>query len=246
MKPDVEIVEDGAELSAALADLFIDSARIAIAETGRFRVAVSGGNTPKAAYELLAEEPRVSAIFWNDVFIYFGDERCVPPDDSQSNYRMANEAFLSRINIPLGNIHRMHGEDEPQLAASAYAKLLVADMGTLPRFDLILLGMGPDGHTASLFPGNPPDTDDELLVRAVFVSKFQTHRLTVTPRVINNARHVVIATEGAEKAAALAAVLHGPREPDKYPAQIVSPNDGTLTWLVDRSAASQLDAAHIA
>ena len=245
MKPDVQIVEDAAQLSAALADLFIDSARIAIAETGRFRVALSGGNTPKTAYALLAQEPRRSAIYWRDVFIYFGDERCVPPDNEQSNYRMANEAFLSRIKIPLGNIHRMRGEVEPDAGAESYAKLLVADMGPLPRFDLILLGMGPDGHTASLFPGTPPLNDDALLVRAPFVAKFNTYRLTITPRVINNARHVIIATEGAEKAAALAAALQGAPDPEKYPVQIVAPTDGALTWLVDRAAASQLDTANI-
>ncbi len=169
----------------------------------------------------------------------------MPPDDPQSNYRMANQAFLSRIDIPLGNVHRMHGEDEPRAAAAAYAKVLVADMGEPPRFDVILLGMGPDGHTASLFPGTSPIEDDAMLVRAPFVPKFQKYRLTMTPRVINSARHVVIATEGTQKATALAAALQGPYDPQKYPVQIVKPVDGTVTWLVDRAAAALLDTAHI-
>ncbi|MBV9277379.1 MAG: 6-phosphogluconolactonase [Candidatus Eremiobacteraeota bacterium] len=240
MTPDVQIFERPAQVAQALAQLFVDSGRVAIAEQGNFRVALAGGTTPKTAYELLGDEPLRDGIFWKDVFIYFGDERCVPPDDPQSNYRMANEAFLSRINIPLGNIHRMRGEDEPQTAAASYARVLVEDLGSLPRFDLILLGLGPDGHTASLFPGTSPVTDDALLVRAPFVAKFQMHRLTITPSVINNARHVVFTTEGEGKAAALAAVLEGAYEPEEYPAQIVKPTDGTLTWLVDRAAASQL------
>jgi len=240
VKPDIQVFDEPAQLAQALADLFIDSARIAIAETGRFRVALAGGTTPRAAYELLSQEPRRDALFWRDVFIYFSDERCVPLDDERSNYRMANTAFLSSINIPLGNVHRMRGEDEPQLAAGSYAKVLAADMGELPRFDLLMLGIGADGHTASLFPGSSPAADDPLLVRAPFVPKLQAYRLTLTPRVINNARYVVIATEGPQKAAALAAALDGPYDPNTYPVQIVNPRDGQLSWLIDRDAASQL------
>jgi 6-phosphogluconolactonase len=240
VKRDLQIFEQPAELAEALANLFVESARAAIAQRGAFRVALSGGTTPKAAYTLLGTEPRRSVIFWRNVFVYFGDERCVPPDNPQSNYRMANEAFLSRVNIPLGNVHRMHGEDDPQAAAAAYAKVLVADMRDPPRFDLILLGMGLDGHTASLFPGSSPATDERLLVNAPFMPKLQEYRLTLTPRVINNARRVAIAAEGAEKAAALAAALNGPYDPNTYPVQIVSPKDGQLTWLVDCAAASQL------
>jgi len=245
MKGDLRIFEEPAELAEALADLFVDSARTAIARAGRFRVALAGGSTPRAAYALLAAQPRRSAVLWGNVFVYFGDERCVPPDDEQSNYRMANEAFLAAVSIPPDNVHRMHGEDEPQTAAAAYAKVLIADMGELPRFDLLLLGLGSDGHTASLFPGSSPATDERLLVNAPFVPKLHAYRLTLTPRVINNARHVAIATEGAEKAAALAAALNGPYDPNTYPVQIIKPKDGRLTWLVDRAAASQLASSDL-
>ena len=237
----LEIFDTPAELAAALADTFVDEAQSAITERGGFYVALAGGTTPKAAYELLAQEPHANTVSWSDVFIYFGDERCVPPDDEQSNYRMAKLAFLDAVNIPTGNVHRMHGEEDPQRAAAEYAKILHEDLGELPRFDLILLGMGPDGHTASLFPGSPVLTSSgDELVAAPYVEKFQSHRLTLTPRAINNARRVVIATEGPGKAPALAAVLKGPVNPAAHPVQIVHPVDGTLTWLVDSAAASQL------
>ncbi len=150
---------------------------------------------------------------------------------------MAEEAFLRAVAIPEANVHRMRGEDEPNAAARAYASVLRSEA---PRFDLIMLGMGPDGHTASLLPGTDPLTDDALLVRAPFVEQVDMRRLTITPRVINSARLVVIATEGSPKAAALAAVREGPHDPVRYPIQIVAPTDGRLLWLVDREAASNL------
>jgi len=188
----------------------------------------------------IAREPLREQISWSDVFVYFGDERCVPPTDEQSNYRMAYKAFLNSVPIPPANVHRVAGEIEPGHAANEYASLLRSALGSAPQFDLVLLGMGPDGHTASLFPGAAPDVDDEALVRAVYSTSQMMWRVTVTPKVINSARTVAFAVEGADKAAALAAVYEGPVDPIKYPAQIVHPSPGRLVWLVDELAAGML------
>jgi 6-phosphogluconolactonase len=228
------------ELEEALADLFLTDAREAIQRRGSFFVALAGGRTPQAAYALLAGAGRRDAIDWQRVFIYFGDERCVPPESDESNYKMALDALLSKVPVPTQNVHRMHGEDEPARAARAYAQMLVETMGEAPRFDLILLGMGADGHTASLFPEMDPNDGDDELVRAVYVEKLGAYRLTLTPRVINNARHVAIALVGSEKAPALRDVREGPYDPIAHPVQIVSPHEGTLTWIVDKAAASML------
>lgn len=239
---DLEIFATPGELAQGVANHFMHAAQTAVTERGGFYVALAGGTTPRAAYELLATEPYATRIPWKDVFIYFGDERCVGPDDSESNYGMAKRAFLDAVNIPSHNIHRMHGEDDPRHAADAYAQILNEDLGAFPRFDLIMLGMGPDGHTASLFPGSHPDAGDGAIVAAPYVEKFQAHRITLTPRTINNAREVLISTEGPGKAPVLAAVLKGPRNPDVYPVQIVRPTDGRLFWMVDAAAASSLEA----
>lgn len=233
----LRVLETPPAVAAALADLFVAEAHAATKDRGSFFVALAGGKTPQAAYALLAGTERRDAIDWPHVHIYFGDERCVPPESDESNYRMAFDSFLSKVPIPPQNVHRMHGEDEPVRAARAYSQVLAETMGEAPRFDLMLLGMGDDGHTASLFPGTDPGTDGDQLVRAVFVEKYGVHRLTLTPPVINNSRHVIIAVEGAAKAAALHAVREGPYDPVKYPAQIVSPHDGELTWLADKAAA---------
>jgi 6-phosphogluconolactonase len=237
---ELQILDGADQLAAALAETFIEDANEAIAQRGAFFVALAGGTTPKNAYQLLAQEPRRSRIDWNHVFIYFGDERCVPPDNPESNYKMASDAFLRAVNLPGDHVHRMRGEEDPPKAAREYADLLLQTMGDRPRFDLVMLGMGADGHTASLFPGTDPFTDNERLVRAPYVEKFSTHRITITPLVINNAGHVVIATEGLPKAPALYAVREGPYEPSIHPIQAVAPSHGKLTWLVDRAAAAEL------
>ncbi|HEY3675907.1 MAG TPA: 6-phosphogluconolactonase [Candidatus Tumulicola sp.] len=238
--PGVRVYDDAAAVAHALADTIVRTGQEAIARKGSFHVALSGGTTPRAAYELLAQDPDSDELSWSDVFVYFGDERCVPPDDEQSNYRMAREAFLDDVGIPQPNVHRMRGELDPRQAAAEYADALRDDLGTVPRFDLLLLGLGPDGHTASLFPGSPPDEDSKALVRAVYSQSQSMWRITVTPEVINAAHRVVFAVEGTTKATILATVLQGPREPEKYPAQIVNPQPGKLEWLVDRSAAAML------
>ncbi|MBC5815060.1 MAG: 6-phosphogluconolactonase [Candidatus Eremiobacteraeota bacterium] len=238
---DVEIFETPADLAAGLAQLIADCASFAITERGAFYIALAGGTTPRAAYTLLGEEPMSTEINWDDTFIFFSDERCVPPGDPQSNYKMAEETLLEHIKIPPHNVHRMRGEDDPAKAAAAYDKILQQDLGENPRFDLILLGMGPEGHTASLFPGSLPADDGKTLVAAPYIPKLKSHRITFTPRLVNNARRVAIATEGAGKAPMLAAVMNGPLRPDLYPVQLVAPTDGELKWMVDRLAASELN-----
>lgn len=237
---EIRIYPDAEAVATALADLIIDVGQTALADRGSFRVALSGGNTPRRAYELLGQEPRNAALPWKDVFIYFGDERCVPPDDEQSNFRMASKAFLDKIAIPHANVHRIRGEADPGVAANNYASIIRTDLADPPRFDLVLLGLGPDGHTASLFPGSPPDLHDSVLVRAVFAESQDMWRVTMTPKLINLGRTVAFAVEGSEKAEVLCQVLEGPLDPTKYPAQIVNPSSGRLVWLVDELAAGML------
>jgi|SRR5579862_598013 len=237
---ELRVFPDGPAVAGALADLFISVGQTAMADRGVFRVALAGGNTPRAAYELLAQEPRNLALSWSDVFVYFGDERCVPPDDEQSNFRMASKTFLDKVPIPHANVHRMRGEIDPGHAANEYASILRADLADPPMFDLVMLGLGPDGHTASLFPGQPPDIGDVTLVRAVYAESQMMWRITITPRLINLARTVAFAVEGAAKADILSKVLETPRNPTQYPAQIVHPKSGHLIWLVDELAAGML------
>jgi len=237
---EIQVYRDPAALARALANLFVSTGRMAIAERGSFHVALSGGNTPRAAFELLAAEPLRDELSWSEVFIYFGDERCVPPDDEQSNYLMARKTFMDAVRIPPGNIHRIRGEIDPGQAANEYATILRTDLGNAPQFDLVMLGLGPDGHTASLFPGTPPETDEEALVRGVYARSQMMWRVTITPKVINLARSVVFAVEGADKAQILFTVCEGPLDPTQYPAQIVNPASGRLVWLVDELAAGML------
>jgi len=236
----VEVFADAQRLAVALAGFFSDTALAAITQRGAFYVALAGGSTPRAAYQLLATQRPRDRISWSDVFVYFGDERCVAPTDPLSNYLMAQETLLRNVPIPPHNVHRMHGEDPPAQAATAYAQVLRKDCGDVPRLDLIMLGLGKDAHTASLFPGNDPLIDEDRLVRPTYSQETQTDRLTITPRVINNARAVVIAAEGSDKASAVAAVREGSYDPARFPAQIVSPCDGDFVWLLEKLAAGDL------
>ncbi len=234
---DLVVLDTPADVAKALADLFVRCGQDAIAARGRFDVSLAGGTTPTAAYELLGTPEYASELDWNKVEVYFGDERCVPPDHEQSNYKMAKDAFLERVGIPGANVHRIAGEDDPVDAAAAYRAELISRLGEEPRFDLVMLGMGPDGHTASLFPGTDPLEADEMLVRAVYSTSQKQWRITLTPRVLNGARTVVFAVAGAGKASMLKQVREGPYEPMKRPSQIIAPRDGRLIWLVDREAA---------
>ena len=234
----VIIFENPAALAEGLADLFLQEADTTITERGRFLVSLAGGTTPLAAYRLLAQSPRCDEIQWENVKVFFGDERCVPSNSFLSNFHAVNEALLSHVPIPQQNIYRMRGEIPPGEAAADYAQILRRECGEPPCFDLMMLGLGKDAHTASLFPGEDPLTDDEAFVRNTYSHETQTNRLTMTPRVINNARTIVIATEGSEKAAAFAAVRGHDYDPVKYPAQVISPANGRLLWYIDRDVAS--------
>ncbi|MGH7727775.1 MAG: 6-phosphogluconolactonase [Vulcanimicrobiaceae bacterium] len=248
----LEIVADFAALAEALADAVVAAGHEAVAARGRFDLVLSGGSTPKAAYALLASAPRRNALAWNRVRFFFGDERCVGPDDPRSNFRMAHEGLLGPLAIAPEQVARIRGEDQPPAAAAAYAIALRAAFaresestaeGT-PVADLVLLGMGPDGHTASLFPGTDPRSGDDWIAKAIVPPwgvEPAVARVTLTPRVLNAARAVVIAAGGSEKAAVLSDVLRGPYDPVRRPIQIVAPTSGRLRWLVDRAAASALE-----
>jgi 6-phosphogluconolactonase len=239
-KAHVEVWPDVRELATRAAELFAETARQAVEEYDSFKVALAGGSTPRALYELLAGEIYAPSIPWEEVQVFWGDERCVAPSSDESNYRMAYEAMLSRVPVPVEQIHRMRGEDEPEEAARSYALLLQEKLGNPPRFDLILLGMGEDGHTASLFPGSHALDDTSHLVAAPFVEKLKAHRLTMTLATINAARNVTFLVAGEAKAETLRSVLEGDGEPRVYPSQLVEPANGELIWLVDEAAAKHL------
>jgi 6-phosphogluconolactonase len=237
---EIEVFPDPDRLARAVAEHFAARAAEAVAAGGRFTVALAGGSTPRAAYLLLATDAFARRIDWARVHVLWGDERCVPPDDPRSNYRMAREALLDRIPIPPGNIHRIHGEDDPPLAAAAYEWLLGDLLGGDRGLDLILLGMGDDGHTASLFPGQAAVREKARRVVADYVAAAAMWRITLTPVAINAARDVNFIVSGAGKAERLREVIEGPFVPEWLPAQIVDPTHGRLTWLVDEAAGSQL------
>jgi 6-phosphogluconolactonase len=221
--------------------LFIETARQSVEERDSFKVALAGGSTPRALYSLLGEEIYASRVPWEKAQVFWGDERCVPPSSDESNYRMAFDALLSRVPIPPGQIHRMRGEDEPEQAARDYGQLLLEKLHeNPPRFDLILLGMGEDGHTASLFPDSPALLDTVHPVAAPYVEKLKSHRLTLTLPVINAAASIIFLVTGEQKAETLRIVLEEEGRGREYPAQLVSPTRGELLWLLDEAAASRL------
>jgi 6-phosphogluconolactonase len=235
-EPSIQVVADADAMAAAAAERIIQLADGAIAARQVFSIALSGGNTPKTLFELLASPAYVQRVNWQSWEIYFSDERCVPPDDPQSNYRMARQAMLDRVPISPTNVHRMTGEIQPQQAATQYGQLLKDKFGE-GGLDVILLGMGDDGHTASLFPGTAALNDTHHRCVANFVPQLKTWRLTMTAPFINRAAEVMILVAGAAKAQRLVEVLKGPRDPQRLPIQLIQPNPGRLLWIVDRAAA---------
>jgi 6-phosphogluconolactonase len=237
---EIVVMSEAGALAREAADRFVALASAAIDSRGRFTVALSGGSTPRALYELLAER----TIDWPRVYIFWGDERCVPPDHPDSNYHMAQQALLSKVNVPIDHIHRMTGEIDPVQAAADYEDQLrhVFEIvpPAFPHFDLILLGLGPDAHTASLFPNTAAIREQQRWVVGHHVEALKTNRLTLTPPIINLAAHVIFLVAGADKARAVGWVVNGPRDPDRFPAQIVDPIGGQVTWLIDQAAASAL------
>ena len=229
---------------------FARRVRTAVQERGASAVALAGGSTPRGLYERLAAgggAPGPDPVPWGRVHLFWGDERHVPPEHPQSNYRMTLDTLLSKVPVPPANIHRIRAEepDAPR-AAAEYEQELKAffrlESDQTPRFDLVLLGMGEDGHTASLFPGSEALRDTSQLVAAPRIEKLGSRRITLTPRVFNNAACVMFLVTGSEKARTLRDVLEGKYEPDRLPAQIIRPLQGDLLWIVDRAAGSLLVA----
>lgn len=249
------IYADAAALAQAAAELFVVRAGEAIKAHGRFSVALSGGSTPKAMHQRLATEPLRGQVDWAHVNVFWGDERCVAPDETESNYHMARETLLDYVPIPTNQIHRMRGEIDPAQAAAEYEAVLRGFFGPRPpapsptrveggpeeepRFDLIFLGMGDDGHTASLFPGTAA-LDETRWVAPNWVEKLGAWRITLTAPAINAAALVAFLVAGEAKAERLAQVLNGPSQPHVLPSQLIRPTVGDLLWLVDKAAASKL------
>jgi 6-phosphogluconolactonase len=247
MTDKVDVYPDGIALAHRVAELFVEMAEAAVATQGRFSVALAGGKTPKAVYSLLATDDFAPCVDWSLVHVFWGDERCVPPEHPDSNYRMARETLLDFVPIPVGNIYRIHGEDDPAKAAEDYDQLLHSFFDgrcLLPqlcaRFDLIMLGMGEEGHTASLFPGTAAIHEQDRWVVAHHVEKLDAWRVTITPIALNAASNIIFTVSGANKAEALKQVIEGPEQPDVYPAQIIKPFEGHLHWLADQEAAALL------
>jgi 6-phosphogluconolactonase len=236
----ITILPDAEALAMAAADHTLEILRATLARRERAHLVLAGGSTPRAMNALLAAEPRRSSLDWSRIVFWFGDERCVPPNDPESNYRMNRETLLDPLGIASHQVHRIHGEGDPAASAADYGAVLMLELGDVPKLDLVLLGMGPDGHTASLFPGTTKAIGRGELCVAHYIPKFDRWRITLTPYAINAANSVTITAGGAEKADALEAVLNGPREPDTYPAQLIRPRSGELHWFVDAAAASRL------
>ena len=248
--PLVNVLPDAAALAAASAERFVVAAEQAIAERGRFVVALSGGSTPRHTFELLAREPRASRVNWSRVFFVWGDERCVPPTDPESNFRMAREALLDHVPVPPGNVHRMHGEEDPESAATSYEATLRTLFRTSngpPSFepgrniDLALLGLGDNGHTASIFPGSAIVNERARWVLSEYVPAVSMWRITMTAPLLNAATEILFLVSGAAKASVLGRVLEGPRDPHELPAQLIAPTHGRIQWMVDRAATAQLE-----
>lgn len=255
----VRVYRDPEELALKAARLFARLADQYVIGCGKFTVALSGGSTPKAMFSVLAAEPFLDTVPWSSIYFFWGDERCVPPDHPDSNYRMTSEALLSKVPAPPENVFRIPAElPDPEQAAEEYAATLTrfflagpganrtgtAPLSNVPRFDLVFLGMGPDGHTASLFPHTTALQAGEQIAVANYVEKFKAHRITLTAATINNARNVTFLAAGEDKAETLSKVLEGSYQPDVYPSQLIRPRNGTLLWMVDEAAARLLADQH--
>ena len=242
-KPNVRVFENLDLLSQAAAKLFIETSAQAILRRGRFLVALSGGNTPTELYKLLAQSPYKEQIDWLRIHAFWGDERCVPIGDSENSYRQAYDVLLSHVPIPAENIHRVESSLEPAEAAKDYANVLkrfASPTLDWPRFDLALLGMGEDGHTASLFPGSEVNVSTSTLAVTAEYQNRPANRVTFDSACVNSARRIVFLVSGESKGQTLANVLYGGYDPEQLPAQRIRPTDGEVIWMVDKLAAKQL------
>jgi 6-phosphogluconolactonase len=247
MKGKLDVFLSKEDLAKGAAEWIISMIAISISQHGNAAVALSGGTTPRSVYALMARDEFRNRLQWERVHLFWGDERCVPPYSSESNYRMIRDSLLTHLAIPKENIHRIPAELEPAAAARQYEQeikqLFSLKDGEWPEFDLVLLGLGEDGHTASLFPGTPALEEKSRVVTEVFVEKLQAHRVTMTLPVINNASNVLFLVSGKDKAPILSEILEG----DKgiSPADRVNPKSGNLYWLADRDAAANLRPARV-
>jgi 6-phosphogluconolactonase len=239
------------EMALGSAQMFAAKVESAVARRGVARVAISGGSTPQATFKLLAdpEQPFLTTIPWDKLHLYWVDERCVAPENPESNYGVCKELLLSKVPIPAANVYRMEGELDPEQAASRYESVLRNSMklegAESPAFDLVSLGMGPDGHTASLFPNTEGLNELGRLVIANHVPQKDVWRISLTWPVINQATEVVFEVEGPSKTDILAEVLTGPRDPERLPAQLIRPSNGRLLFLLDAAAAAKLPEASV-
>ncbi|MBU0616878.1 MAG: 6-phosphogluconolactonase [Planctomycetes bacterium] len=239
-KPTVRVCPHAAAVAQALVELFVESAAAAIEARHSFHVCLAGGSTPRAAYSLLAAQAE-RVVAWEKVHVYFGDERCVPPEHAESNYRMVNEALLSRVGVRSENVHRMRAELGAVAAATEYEQELRRQLAPQDgRFDLVVLGMGDDAHTASLFPHTGALHVQDRWCVGHFVPRLGAERVTLTYPIINAARRIVFLVTGAGKAETLRAVFSEPYDASERPAQGMKPTDGELIWLVDQAAATEL------
>ncbi len=232
----IRVFPTAAAVTEAAAQQIIQSAAAAIERTGSFCVGLSGGHTPRPLYELLSDDRYIRLIDWPKVHIYFCDERCVPPTDEQSNFRLASQTLLDFIPIPPPNINRIRGEADPQVAAIKYGQLLKTVFGD-GGLDLALLGMGADGHTASIFPHSNALHETHHQCMAVFVEKLNAWRVTMTPVFLNRSREIIVLVTGAEKAQRVQQALEGERNPESQPIQLIDPPDGQVLWYMDAAAA---------
>lgn len=237
----ISIYPDREALSQAAASLFADRAARAVSDHGRCSILLAGGETPRRTYELLAGEPLRDQVPWGRLHLFWGDERSVPPDDPRNNARMFRRALLDRVPVPAGQVHPIPGDCDPRQAADEYEALLRRFFaGTPPRFDLVLLGLGDDGHTASLFPDSPVLEERERWASATRRAGEETGRVTLTVHLINQAKQVVFLVAGDDKATVLREVLEEYPDPRSRPARMIRPEQGELIWLVDASAARLL------
>lgn len=245
----LEVLPNASALADAAAGQFVGAAGVAIQARGEFVVALSGGSTPRQTYERLAVEPLVSRVKWSRVQVVWADERCVPPDQAESNYRMAREILLDHVPVLPTNVHRIHGEDDPAAAAALYEATMRALLKTpagppqaVPgaRIDLVLLGLGEDGHTASLFPASVAAHEQTHWVMAACAPAAPQWRVTLTPALINAAAEVLFLVSGGAKASVVRRVLQGPRRPRDLPAQAIAPSNGRVRWYMDSAAAAEL------
>ncbi len=242
----VKIFPDPQILARAAAEQFVQLAEQAIQAHGIFSAALSGGSTPHLLYRLLGSEPFSERVDWSRTHFFWGDERCVPPDHPDSNYLRAQQVLLAHIPIPEENVHRILAELSPKKAAEDYEETLLRFFTSLTddqdreeaSFDLALLGMGDDGHTASLFPGTAVIHEETRWVEALYVDKLAAWRVTLTPAILNRARHILFLAAGAGKSYTLQRVIYGSYQPDRYPAQIIRADKGDLLWMVDEAAAA--------